>query len=206
MKTVKELQEFVGVKPDGKWGPKSNAAFMAILDQPKPPVSPTEPITFTHGGGAVVDPRSEGNIRTLNPAIQGMARTLVREVFKQLGTVIKVTSGLRTYEEQDELYAQGRTKPGPKVTGARGGYSNHNFGLAFDVTIFEGNRPIWESRLYKKVGEIGKSLGLSWGGDWKSLVDEPHFELRPKWATHLSESAMLAEFRRRTNVGQSLLT
>jgi len=48
---------------------------------------------------------------------------------------LKLISGLRTYEEQDALYAQGRTAPGPKVTNAPGGHSNHNFGLAFDMVF-----------------------------------------------------------------------
>jgi len=109
-----------------------------------------------------------------------------------------VTSGTRSYAEQDALFAKGG------VTKARGGYSNHNFGLAFDVTLdgpSAGFDPIWESPQYKAVGVIGRSLGLSWGGDWHSFTDEPHFELRPPWAKDMSESAMLAELRRRHDSG-----
>jgi hypothetical protein len=85
---------------------------------------------------------------------------------------IRVTSGFRSFEEQDRLYAQGRTTAGPIVTNARGGESDHNFGKAFDIvfrrTGYEGD---WEF-----VGKIGKQLGLKWGGDWKGgFVDRPHF-------------------------------
>ena len=56
----------------------------------------------------------------------------------QNGIIIKVISGLRTYDEQNGLHAKGRTTPGKIVTNARGGYSNHNFGIAFDIGVFEG--------------------------------------------------------------------
>ena len=111
------------------------------------------------------------------------------------GIQIKVISGLRTYAEQNALYAQGRTLPGRTVTNARGGYSNHNFGIAFDVGVFEGTRYLGESPKYKAVGALGMELGLEWGGSWKSIVDEPHFQLRPAWATDLSERQMLAQLR-----------
>jgi len=47
-------------------------------------------------------------------------------------------------------------------------------------------------------------LGLSWGGDWTSRKDEPHYELRPGWARDMSEDAMLAEFRARKDSGKAL--
>jgi peptidoglycan L-alanyl-D-glutamate endopeptidase CwlK len=64
------------------------------------------------------------------------------------------------------------------VTRARAGYSNHNFGVAWDIGLFKDGKYLEESPLYRECGEIGKSLGLEWGGDWKSIQDEPHFEVR----------------------------
>ena len=55
--------------------------------------------------------------------------------------------------------------------------------------------------MYKAVGALGVELGLEWGGDWRTLVDQPHFQLRPVWADGLSEREMLAELRRRTADG-----
>ena len=152
-----------------------------------------------------VDPRSEAVISKLNPQVQPYARELVRKSARS-GIQIKITSGLRTYKEQDRLYCQGRNIPycnslyklGKIVTNAKGGYSNHNFGIAFDIGIFEGNKYLPESPKYNEVGKIGKELGLEWGGDWKTLRDRPHFQLRPQWATKLSESKMLEALRRRT--------
>jgi peptidoglycan L-alanyl-D-glutamate endopeptidase CwlK len=148
-----------------------------------------------------VDDRSEKVIATLLPEVQPYARTLVHKA-AEAGITIKVISGLRTYEEQDALFAQGRTTPGRKVTNAPAGHSNHNFGIAFDVGVFDGSNYIEESPDYKTVGKIGVDLGLEWGGNWQSIQDEPHFELRPDWASDLSESDMLAELRDRKDSGK----
>jgi len=102
-----------------------------------------------------------------------------------VGIPIRITNTLRTHEEQASLYAQGRTAPGPIVTQAKPGYSYHNYGLAFDFVILAGTVPTYSDRVdwnkneywdYKEVGEIGKSLGLNWGGDWG--WDAAHFEMR----------------------------
>jgi peptidoglycan LD-endopeptidase CwlK len=123
-----------------------------------------------------VDERSEKNIATLNKKVQPLARLLIETATAQ-GIHVKVISGHRTYEEQNDLYAQGRTKPGPIVTKAKGGQSNHNFATAFDIGIFskDGKKYFDESPDYEKVGTIGESLGLEWGGRWK-FKDEPHFQ------------------------------
>jgi peptidoglycan L-alanyl-D-glutamate endopeptidase CwlK len=123
------------------------------------------------------DARTESNINTLLPAAQANARALMRACL-DAGIPLKIICGTRTYEEQDALYAHGRTKPGPIITKARGGYSWHNFGIAWDIGIFDGIRYIGESPLYAKAGEIGRSLGLDWGGDWKGFEDPPHFQLK----------------------------
>jgi peptidoglycan L-alanyl-D-glutamate endopeptidase CwlK len=124
-----------------------------------------------------VDERSERNIRTLNKKVQPLARKLIETAVEQ-GINVKVISGHRTYEEQNALYAQGRTKPGNIVTKAKGGQSNHNFATAFDVGIFsaDGKEYFGESPDYEKVGVIGESLGLTWGGRWEKFPDFPHFQ------------------------------
>jgi peptidoglycan LD-endopeptidase CwlK len=99
---------------------------------------------------------------------------------------------LRTFEDQDELYAQGRTKPGTIVTNARGGDSLHNYGLAADFVLDgqvekPGIQWSWETRAdfnadhrndWMEMGEIVESCGLEWGGRWKRLPDLPHVQNR----------------------------
>lgn len=183
------LQKRYGLEQDGIAGPITWRAIYNDVFDTDVPVE-----------GEAVDDRSEKVIRTLHEHVQPFARALIRRAGQQ-GIEIKVISGTRTYDEQNALYEQGRTKPGRVVTNARGGYSNHNFGIAFDIGIFDEDKYIPESPLYKVVGGIGQTLGLEWGGSWKSFSDEPHFQLRPSWASQMAEKDMLATLRKRKEDG-----
>jgi peptidoglycan L-alanyl-D-glutamate endopeptidase CwlK len=123
---------------------------------------------------------SEGKINTLHPKVRDKARELINRVEKELGIKLRVTSGFRTYAEQDKLYAQGRTTKGGIVTNAKGGQSNHNFGTAIDVVPIVNGKADWKATAdtWSKVAKIGKDIGFAWGGDWKGLVDKPHFEMQ----------------------------
>src|SRR5947209_373213 len=115
-------------------------------------------------------------LELLKPKIKKMAENLMDDCKKQ-GYQITITQTLRTIEEQDALYAQGRTKPGNIVTKAKGGYSFHNFGVAFDVCPVVNGKAVWDdNELFKKIGEIGIKIGLEWGGTWTSFLDLPHFQ------------------------------
>ncbi|HUH73690.1 MAG TPA: M15 family metallopeptidase, partial [Chitinophagales bacterium] len=121
------------------------------------------------------DDVSDKRIQSLHPAIRMQATSFIKEANENSdGTLIRVAQGYRTYAEQDRLYAQGRTAPGSVVTKAKGGFSNHNFGLAFDIVgITNGKMDYdldWES-----LSKLGKSKGFEWGGDW-NFKDMPHFE------------------------------
>lgn len=192
---IAAVQQELGITVDGKAGPQTWGAIYQRLVGNKRDGQQAE-------GISPVDERSERVIATLLPEVQPMARALVQKAAAAAIT-IKIISGLRTYEEQDALYAQGRTAAGRIVTNARGGYSNHNFGIAFDVGVFEAGDYLPESPKYKAVGALGVDLGLAWGGDWTTIVDQPHFELRPSWAAELSEKQMLAELRSRREIGQT---
>lgn len=184
---IAAVQERLGVQVDGRAGPETwNAIYRHVMGRDAGAVTALPP----------VDARSAKVIATLLPEVQPLARALVEKA-AGAGIRIRIISGLRTLEEQAELYAQGRTRPGRKVTNARPGYSSHNFGLAFDIGVFEGAKYLQASPQYKAVGALGVDLGLEWGGNWKSIVDEPHFQLRPAWAVRLGEREMLAALRQR---------
>ena len=124
------------------------------------------------------------DITLCHPRLQLLAGQLVEECSRQ-GLSIKIGETLRTKEEQDALYAQGRTRPGAIVTNAPGSsYSSyHQWGTAFDFFRNDGNGAYnEEGRFFDQVGMIGQSLGLEWGGSWKSIVDKPHFQL-PDWGS-----------------------
>jgi peptidoglycan L-alanyl-D-glutamate endopeptidase CwlK len=142
------------------------------------------------------DDRTEGNIMSLLPKAQVAARkAMIAAKALGGGLTVQILSGTRTYAEQDALYAQGRTKPGKVVTKARAGYSNHNFGIAFDVGIFKGStyytgKNTAENKAYADLSKLIKPVGLDWGGDWQSIKDAPHYELH----TGMSLTAVRAAF------------
>ena len=90
-----------------------------------------------------------------------------------------LTCTYRSPEEQNALYAQGRTAPGQIVTNAKAGQSHHNLypSPAFDIAFKRSDGKIlWDDSLFIEFSIMAKSCGLSWGGDWHSIKDKPHFE------------------------------
>lgn len=92
-----------------------------------------------------------------------------------------VVSGWRSYEEQNKLFAQGRSKPGKIVTRARGGQSAHNFGIAVDLVrdgLIDraGIQPDYKPESYELLRMLAPKHGLVWGGAWK-FRDCPHVQI-----------------------------
>lgn len=129
--------------------------------------------------------RSEKNLATLRPKAQPHFRALLRALktyATSKGLEAKIISANRTWAEQDALFAKGRTTPplGKEfiVTNARGGQSNHNYQIAVDIGLFKDGLYLKESVHYKKMGPLGEALGLEWGGSWKTIKDEPHYQIK----------------------------
>jgi peptidoglycan L-alanyl-D-glutamate endopeptidase CwlK len=133
----------------------------------------------------MLQPYSLTRIANLQPALQPIAKAFLEQA-EASGIPVSIVQDTRTMEQQQALFAQGRTSPGPVVTNARPGDSYHNWALAFDVVPDAyRNMPNWNPSgpFWPRLGAIGKSLGLTWGGDW-STPDRPHFHLE---AAPLSE-------------------
>jgi peptidoglycan L-alanyl-D-glutamate endopeptidase CwlK len=148
----------------------------------------------------ILDDRSERNLATLHPELQERVTAFIKaaKMMAQARNLdVRIISGTRSYAEQDAIYAQGRSTTGRIVTNAKAGYSNHNFGIAFDIGVFQGKAYLGEHALYDELGPLGESLGLEWGGRWKKIVDKPHYQFRPRWANGITESEILAGLRRR---------
>lgn len=117
-----------------------------------------------------------------NAAVKFAAQKLIEYSYKA-GVEIRLTSGFRSFADQDALYAQGRTKPGSVVTNAKGGHSNHNYSLAIDFVLVKGGYAMKADfdgdgiADWLEVVAIAKLFGFSWGGDWKTFKDNPHFEI-----------------------------
>lgn len=127
-------------------------------------------------------------IQMLHPIIRGEVSDAYNEICKALtgSCYCRFSYTLRTFKEQDDLYALGRTKAGKIVTNAKGGFSYHNYGLALDIVLIRKTtgQAVWDIATdfdndrksdWLEIVSILKSFGFEWGGDWK-FKDYPHFQ------------------------------
>ena len=140
-----------------------------------------------------IDTISLQRIEFLHPKLREEAKAILAEINESLigSAICRFAYTLRTFAEQDGLYAQGRTKPGSIVTNAKGGQSYHNYGLAIDIVLLKDTNKdgtfdtaSWETTVdfdsdgvadWIEVVKIFKLHGWEWGGDWK-FTDKPHFQ------------------------------
>jgi len=135
-----------------------------------------------------MDKATEQRIAQLHPNIRQEVTNIINECNRSLTgrAQVRISQGLRTFKEQDDLYAIGRTKPGKIVTNAKGSQSIHNYGFAVDIVlIIDGMTASWDTAKdwdgdkisdWTECVNIFKKSGWSWGGDWKTFKDLPHFD------------------------------
>lgn len=115
------------------------------------------------------------DVNELTPAAQKACRLFLKKC-EEAGLNIFITETYRSQERQNELYAQGRTEPGQIVTWTL--HSRHTSRRAWDIAV---NGPIlYDISVIERAGEIGKQLGITWGGYWDT-PDKPHFEVTEDW-------------------------
>jgi peptidoglycan L-alanyl-D-glutamate endopeptidase CwlK len=134
---------------------------------------------------------SEVKLSFINPALADKITTLA-EMLEQESIEIIVTAGLRTWAEQNALYAQGRTAPGNIVTNAKGGESWHNFGVACDCAVLNPDGSVdWNAShpQWKRMEAVGISLGLVSGANWLRLQEAPHFQLTGRFPVSPDDEA-----------------
>ncbi|MBI3142590.1 MAG: M15 family metallopeptidase [Bacteroidetes bacterium] len=205
VKRIQELLNLHGASPklleDGDFGPRTQAALrefqaghfdrfgtgLAVdgiagnetiwaLSQLIQPVAPA---------AVQPDALSLQRLASLHPKLRQEALALYHEVCRR-GLHIRITAALRSFQEQDRLYQQGRTAPGPRVTNAKAGQSYHNFGLAIDFCLLLPSGQVsWDRHAdldhngqadWEEMVFVFKDAGWAWGGDWTSIKDYPHFE------------------------------
>lgn len=131
------------------------------------------------------DYKTDYLLLSLEPKFRKKVKRLLSQAKKE-GIELRVTSAFRDCEEQNKLYAQGRTSSGEIVTNAKCGKSSHNYKLAVDVVEFKNGKPQWKNPNWGRIGQLGEAEGLEWGGRWKSFKDRPHFQdLGGKTLAHL---------------------
>lgn len=85
-----------------------------------------------------------------------------------------VTEGLRTREKQIELVRAGAS---------RTTRSRHLTGHAIDIAAWVAGGVRWDWPLYEELSRAFKqaaaelNVPITWGGDWKTFRDGPHYEL-----------------------------
>ena len=132
-------------------------------------------------------------IELIHPALREELKHIYEEICAALTgkAICRFAYTLRTFAEQNILYAQGRTSSGKIVTNAKGGQSAHNFGFAVDIVLLKDadnngtfETASWETNVdfdgdgiadWQEVVKIFKLHGWEWGGDWK-FTDLPHFQ------------------------------
>lgn len=145
----------------------------------KPPTQPSENLKLNPlaCGGDKHYKRTLENIAALHPIYRPYVIKLINEGYKQTNLTWVVTDGYRSPKAQNELSSA--------VTSAGALQSYHQYGLAIDVvsvtngeiTYLKNNSLSIEHS--KKLGPIGISLGLEWGGSWTRKKDYPHFQIKP---------------------------
>ena len=197
---VRHVQLLLGVSADGKFGPKTQAAVVAFqrahgidisLDG-EGKVGHATLAALEEAGKTTLTAVSSIDPRHKTPQVHPELRRRLGMLAVALagrGMQAMITDGLRTFAEQDAIFAQGRTKPGPIVTNAPGGMSNHNYGLAVDLyPVLDGrvftNTPENASSEFRQrfkaiqqaIIEAAERLGLTAGARF-SRPDPPHVQL-----------------------------
>ncbi len=199
--SVAQVQLLLGVFDDGKFGQNTRGAVVAFQQSQGPDVSAEEagkvgPTTLTALETANEQIlKSVGKIDKrnkkvhLHPAFRKKLAA-VAEALASRGMEALITDGFRSFAEQDLLFAKGRSAPGPKVTDARGGLSNHNYGVAVDMyPVLEGrvftDTPTGNKKhlaprfkeVQQAIVDVVEGLGLTSGVHFHNLVDTPHVQL-----------------------------
>jgi len=134
-----------------------------------------------------MDPGSEARLQLVHPKLVAIVKQMASMLASE-GITIRVTQGLRSWNDQLALWLKGRdihgniTDQSKIVTKAQPGHSYHNFGLAVDVAPFNDNTPDWDLNhpVWKRIVAVGESLGLTSGSEWRTFPDWPHFQLTGK--------------------------
>ena len=189
---VERFQRRMSLTVDGLVGSETLKVLRALRQStviPEKPVGNDDHKNFANQDTG--DRTSERTIAKIHPQLFGRAKELIIRLKQEKGITIRAYSGFRSYAQQNELFAKGRTtaqleekgifgvagKPNDrKVTKVLAGNSFHNFGLAIDVVEIKNGKALWSNPNWEEIGAFGESIGWEWGGRWTSFVDRPHFE------------------------------
>lgn len=178
---VKAVQQKLKVKANGIPGPKTWDALNQLLLYNKEMITQKNMIAL--------DPHNEAALNRMTAEVIPFAKELI-----QLAAAQNI-----------HIHLLSRSTKGMESV-----HSLRHFGLAFDIEIFEKTDVgdyihNDDSPLYAEVARLGESIGFFWAGSHKSPAMPWHFELRPAWGIHMTDSEILAELHQRQLANINLL-
>lgn len=169
---IKYIQKAKGLTIDGIAGPDT----LDIIDSLYEPnvknfssSSYVKPAERKFTGDVPMD-STYRRLEGVHPTLKAKALKMI-ELAAEEGVTIRVSQGLRTFDEQNALFGKR-----PKVTNAKGGQSSHNYGVATDFVVYVNGKVTWDVEYYKSIGRWASQVGLTWGGNWR-FKDMPHVQL-----------------------------
>lgn len=148
---------------------------------------------------------AELNFKVL-PKIKGVSRTfahLDRDYANRLASMFIVMKQQHGYDMvmiEGHRSAERQNSLSSGVTQAKGFQSFHQYGLAADCAFMKNGKLMtdpsdpWTLKGYKLMGEVAKSVGLVWGGNW-TFKDYGHTELRTPQAMYAMSMARKGNYR-----------
>ena len=125
------------------------------------------------------DPETRGEVERLHPAVRHKFKELLSRIEKELGLIVNITSGYRTWSEQEKLHKKNSKN-------AAAGYSSHNYGFGLDINVKDKNGNIILVKASPKskwknsgIVDMAKRMGFGWGGDFSDYYDPIHFSVDP---------------------------
>lgn len=183
--TTKKTEEKKPVTPKVKQDASKNKESTPVATVESPESVNANGLLPEACGGEKHYKRTLARIAELHSVYQPVVVKLINMAYEQLGITWVITDGYRSPAAQGKL-SGGVTNAGPLQ-------SYHQYGLAIDiVSVRDGKITYLTSDSQsvedsKKLGPIGESLGLVWGGIFKKngkpKPDYPHFELHPNGKT-----------------------
>lgn len=109
------------------------------------------------------------DIELLRPDVAANCKKFI-EIAKADGWPVLVTGTVRDKEFQELCYYKGTSKSATPT------FHSVKAGLAFDICKNVKGQEYTDNAFWVYCGVLGKRMGFTWGGDWTSFVDKPHFQ------------------------------